>query len=232
MKIIKIMIFLLLTHVPYGQTMEEMPKGTEVKQEDKSGVLTSAITGIELSCFGNVFLNQGEQESLIVEANENILPHIIINIRQGILTFEVSDVVPRTRNSTLNFYLTLRNLRHIIISRSGSVVIQNDFRTPKLTVTVGVNGFGKVRINNLITTDFYAEINGCGNVEVKGTTKNQRILISDKGDYKGKEFNAEYSDITILDEGDVEITTKKVHYYIAGGELSGELIANGHRIEY
>lgn len=233
------MLLLLLTHVPYGQTMEETLQDIgilrfidvpleEVKQENKSGLLTFAVTGIELSCFGNVFLNQGEQESLIIEANESMLPHVIIHIRRGILTFEVSDFFPGL--STLNFYLTLRNLRHITISGAGDVTIQNGFRTPELIVKV--SGSGDVRINNLMTTDFAALIIGNGNVEVKGTTTYQNILISGSGDYKGNEFNAVYSDITIVGEGNAEITTQKTRHFLSGRELSGKLIANGHRIEY
>jgi hypothetical protein len=154
----------------------------------------SGFTGIELSGIGEVILDQGESESLTLEADDNVLP---------VLTSEVEDSVlrlgqkPRTRVNTRNpirYRVTVKDLASIELSGSGSVV-----------------GEG------LRAAELRTDISGSGTVRLAGSADEQRVEVSGSGTYNAGDLPGRSVDIDISGSGKATLTvTEQLTVDISG----------------
>ncbi len=101
---------------------------------------TKSIQGVNqvsLDGIGTVILQQGNQESLTIEAEDNIIPHIQSNVNGNKLSLSYDNNIPKP-TKTVKFYLTVKDLSSITIS--GAVKVEtNDFKTQSLVIST--NGY-------------------------------------------------------------------------------------------
>lgn len=163
----------------------------KVTKEDRSK-LAKGISGIQIDGIGKVFIKQGDQESLTIEANENLLPQIITEINHGTIQLGIQGCC--VGKITLNYYITLRNLKNISSNGSCEINVDKGFKSDKFDVKA--NGSSKVCIESLTATDFYANINGSSKFILKDATfSNLSLNVNGSGnvtmtDLSVKEINS------------------------------------------
>ncbi len=162
----------------------------------------SGFNSVLFSGLGDVSITQGSTEGLIIEAEDNIMPIIVTEVRDGQLYigFERQnwqDIVRPTR--TIKFTLSVKNLNSIEISGVGSLS-SNSLSADDLTIKVG--GAGGVKINNLDASSLTAIMSGAGNVDISGTVNSLNATLSGVGNFSC---------------GNLQTSTAKVNVTGAGG---------------
>jgi hypothetical protein len=176
-----------------------------------SGVVTSEtreVNGfdrIEMSGIGTLYITQGEVESLKIEAEDNILPKIKSEVRNGILSLgfgvdDWSDIVQPTK--PINYYVTVKDLTRIELSGAGRVKSEI-IETASLKILS--SGAGDIEINNIVAKELDVNLSGAGNCQVSGEVTNQSIDISGAGSYKAVELKSQVADVSVSGLGNVEI---------------------------
>jgi hypothetical protein len=179
---------------------------------------TKSVQGVNqvfLDGIGTVILQQGNQESLTIEAEDNIIPHIQSNVNGNKLSLSYDSNIP-TPTKTVKFYLTVKDLSSITIS--GAVKVEtNDFKTQNLVIST--NGYSEGSMSGLIINKLTVNISGAGKMNMAGTATDQTITISGSGNYQARDLKSQNTTITINGAGEGTLNVSNI--------LNATIIGNG-----
>ena len=134
------------------------------------------VRKVEISNQGDLFIEIGERESLVIKAQENLLPFIRSEVRDGSLRIYTSGTQIIRPTSPIRYYLTLQSLDEIVLSSSG------DAQLPQLETedfTIRITSSGDLTIDGLFAERADVQISSSGNVTIKdGRLREQRIMLS------------------------------------------------------
>ncbi|MBI4709105.1 MAG: DUF2807 domain-containing protein [Candidatus Portnoybacteria bacterium] len=176
---------------------------------------------IYLSGLGNLIIEQGDKESLKIEAEDNIIPKISTRVSDKALEIKYERFWPWffiKPQKQVNFYITVKDINKVSISGSGSVSAAN-LKTNSLEVLI--TGSGKANLN-VEAENLKSTISGSGDFSLSGKATNQEISISGSGNYEAKNLESKKADIKISGAGKAQIRVQeKLDITISGsGEVS------------
>jgi hypothetical protein len=178
-----------------------------IKMDEGSGKVVSearSVSGfdrVQLNAMGEIVLVQGEQESLTIEAEDNILREITTEVRDGILHigFNKKVIMP---TKTIKYYLTMREIRGLE-TRGASNIQAEGIDTDLLEI--GISGAGNVNIAQLNAERLTVHISGTGNLNLAGTVIDQKINLSGAGNYNGEDLSSQRAAVNITGLGKVTV---------------------------
>jgi len=176
-----------------------------------SGKLTTetrSVSGFNSVLFaglGDVTITQGQTEGLTIEAEDNIMPKIVTEVRgsQLYIGFERQnwqDIVRPTRS--IKFTLSVKNLNSLEISGVGSLTA-GTLRAEDLTVKVG--GAGGVKIGDLEATSLTTIMSGAGNVDIAGKVNTLDATLSGVGNFSCGNLQANTAKINLTGAGGAKV---------------------------
>jgi hypothetical protein len=179
----------------------------------------SGFQKVSVSGSGHLLINQGDEESLEIECDDNIVSYIKTTVTGG--TLEIGpEKVSLDPSQPITYRLSLKNLE--ALTTSGSVSVKGDaLRTERLRVVM--NGSGTLDLGSLEAQSIELHISGSGEVTIEsGNLKNQKITISGSGEYSAPNLKSQNTDLTISGSGDAKVwATAKLDVTISGsGKLS------------
>jgi len=124
----------------------------------------SECSGLALRHSGNVYLTQSDEQSIRIEADDNIIDDVIARNRDGVL--EVGLQEGSYSNITLRIYVSLKTIESISIEGAGNI----ETREP-------------IVCNNLLCS-----ISGTGNIYLKGSGNYLDCLINGAGNLDAQRF--------------------------------------------
>ena len=155
---------------------------------------------------GDVVITQGDKEGLVVEAEPRLLPHILADVKGGVLDLRFAPGSHSSRHP-VRFHVTLKVLRRLQADGSGNIVAER-LDTPSLDVEL--NGSGDLRIGKLATPRLDVKLAGSANVEVGGGhATRQTVDISGAGNYAAAALASEEAKVSIGGSGDVTVMASK-----------------------
>lgn len=171
---------------------------------------------VALRGIGNLYLKQGDEESLTIEAEDNIIPAIRTEVHGRRL--EIGHERGAWRNirptKPLNFYLTVKELHEVELSGSGSIEAEM-LRTDSLTVSI--SGSGDARIEQIEGDELATRISGSGSLRAAGRVTRQTITISGSGDYRADDLVTETCSVTVSGSGHADLrVAEKLDVVISG----------------
>ncbi len=183
----------------------------------------SGITGVELATIGTLHIETGETESLLVEAEDNLLEHIQTGVRGGTLEIGTPNDVNLRTTQPVNYYLTVTGLDTIRISSSGdieapdleaerfSVIISSsgDLQMRDLEadiLSVDINSSGDMIMGTLHANTLDVDINSSGHLNIAGgQVETQNVIISSSGDYDARDLESDEAEVRISSNGSATI---------------------------
>jgi Putative auto-transporter adhesin, head GIN domain len=175
------------------------------------------VNQVSLDGTGTVILHQGNQESLTIEAEDNIIPHIQSNVNGNKLSLSYDTNTP-TPTKTVKFDLTVKDLSSISISGAGKVETSG-FKTQNLVIST--NGAGEGNMSGLNINKLTVNLSGAGKMNMTGTATDQTITISGAGDYQARDLKSQTTTITINGAGKGTLNVSKILNAIING--SGDI---------
>ena len=129
---------------------------------------------VNLQGSGDVTVVIGDQPSVVIETDDNLLPYLITSVRGGTLTLRTklgTDVVPTDR---IRYTVTLRKLDGITMDGSGNITAAG-VQGPSLTIRMP--GSGNITVTGAVDS-LDVRMNGSGNIlcgDLQATTATVRL---------------------------------------------------------
>ena len=81
------------------------------------------VQGVVLSFVGDLRVTQGDEEKLVITADDNVMPLITTEVRDGVLTIGCKSTVGLQATTKLHYDLTVRDLNSIRLTGAGNASI-------------------------------------------------------------------------------------------------------------
>ena len=127
----------------------------------------SGFTGISFSVPGQLELTQGDQESLVITADDNVLPEVETVVEKGTLKIRFRKDSLSTSRIDIRVKVTARTLENLAVGGSGDIRT-GALKAGKLALSVG--GSGNITVASVMASDISAQVGGSGNITVRGGT--------------------------------------------------------------
>lgn len=220
---ISIILCLALVTLACGVTVDfagvDVVRGSgKVVSEERA---VSGFSQVSLANQGDLVIELGDQEKLVIEAEENLLQYIEAEVSGGTLQISTQGKVNISATRPIRYFLTVTQLEGLEVRSSGSI------EAPKLTVdrfTVEISSSGNIRIDSLEADQLRVEILSSGNLDISdGQIGDQTVRINSSGDYDAARVQSSSADVNINSSGnarlwvtdslDVEVNSSGNLYY-------------------
>lgn len=172
-----------------------------------------SIRGVVLSSEGTVRIEPGQGESLLVWAEDNLLPHIVTEVQAGILVISSDQPFHATR--PIEFRLTVRSLELAELTGSGRILADTGVPTDRLDLRL--TGSGELQFFGLDLRELDALLSGSGTIQVSGFANEQRVTHSGSGNFDGAELDSNAADVTLAGSGTITVRVRHRLFVLLSG---------------
>ncbi len=180
-----------------------------------------AFDAIQLNMDAEVIITQGTQQSVTIEAQQNIIDRVRLTVREREWRIE-SDRCLRDF-SDVRIFITMPNIRKLTLNSSGRIFGDNNFNVDDIELRLPGSGTIDLGLN---CDDVNATISGSGTMALEGTGDELDLLISGSGRLKAFGLTMREADITISGSGSAEVRANSLlNVRITG---SGDVLYRGN----
>ena len=192
------------------------------------------FTGIDLQCSANVYFTQGDEQSVRVEAEDNIITHIVTEVKNDELVV-TTDGKDFNSHNQINVYVTVKDLCLLELSGSGNMIGKSHINCDNMVIRIGGSGDIKADVRSL---SMKINVSGSGNMEVSGTAASTDVRIAGSGNVNAKNLDVMTSAVSISGSGQSTINASEqlsvsisgsgnVHYIGEPQKLSTSITGSG-----
>ena len=134
----------------------------------------------ELRGSGALFLSQGPQQPLRIEAEDNILKVLTTRVESGKLVIGSGACISATK--PIRIYVTAKDILSLEVSGSGTITGESMIKADSLDLKL--SGSGSMDLN-LKAKTLRTEIPGSGTIQLRGAVDEQNADISGSGKIAG-----------------------------------------------
>jgi hypothetical protein len=167
-----------------------------VTEERNAGHFTS----IRVSSGIDVYLKQGDKESIKVEADENIQEYILTEIRNDVL--HVYTEVSIRDEEKKRVYVTMKDISSVSTSSAGDIVGESPIMSTNLELSASSAGDIKLDVS---AKDIDIDISSSGDITISGKADFLNADLSSAGDLNAYELTVKEADISVSSAGDADI---------------------------
>lgn len=147
---------------------------------------------------GSVHITVGAQAALRIEADENLLPHIVTQVQSGVLTIRTQSNVDIVPSQTIEYYLTVVDLDSLVLSGAGSIDV------PALTVnqlSLSLSGVGDIECSGLVAVAVESVLSGVGDIRCEGQADTQTVTVTGVGSHDAPNLLSREAILTVGNNG-------------------------------
>jgi len=172
-------------------------RGPVTTEERKAGSFhsISVNTGI------TVYLSQGNEESIRVEADENLHEYIITEIRGGVLNIYTRFTLRNAKSR--NVYVTMKEVRSLKTTSAGDIKGQTPLVADVLILSTSSAGDIRLEVR---ANQIKAGSSSSGDLTLRGTADRLSASLSSAGSLKAYDLTVREADISVSSAGDAKIT--------------------------
>ena len=178
----------------------------------------SGVQRVSLSNQGDLTVVIGDTESLVIEAEDNLLQYIQTEVRGGTLEIFTQNGVSMINTDPIRYTLTVTSLEGVDINSSGGAVL------PALTADgfeININSSGNMNVDSLAADKLTVHISSSGQVEIAGgTVTGLDVTISSSGDLHMEDVAVQDAKVSISSSGSA--------YIQVSGDLKGNISSSGN----
>jgi len=159
------------------------------------------IHSVCLGFSGDVYIKQGRSQSISIEAQQNIMDNITMDVRGGKWKINFDENVKQCEN--VKVYITMTDLEELCLTGSGMIKGENHFANLD-DVELGVSGSGDI-ILSMDSDRVDLGISGSGGIDLSGTANALDVGVSGSGDVEAFDFITADCEVSISGSGDIEV---------------------------
>jgi hypothetical protein len=182
------------THAQFFRTVEG--HGNVVTKERK----TDTFTGLRVSSGIDVYLKQGNNESVSVEADQNLHEYILTEVRGGVLNVYSEHNIRHAER--MRVYVTMKEINSVKTTSAGDVIGESPVNTDRLELSASSAGNIKLEVH---AKKIDIDISSSGDISVTGETETLRADLSSAGDLNAYDLIAREADVSVSSAGDADV---------------------------
>ncbi|MBI5839750.1 MAG: DUF2807 domain-containing protein [Chloroflexi bacterium] len=155
-----------------------------------------------------IVVQQGKSESVKVEADDNLLPQLTTEMRNGTLFIENNerDWSKRVNPSRpVRIMITVKDLREVDFSSAGTLLVE-DLKTDEFKMVL--SGAGEVTFSKINVRKLESILSGAGNIKANGVADNVKLIISGFGSFEAPDLASMVADVRITGAGNAVMRVK------------------------
>lgn len=172
----------------------------------------SGFTEIVLEGSGSVTVDLTGTESLTIEAEDNLIPHLTSDVRSGRLVLGTDTSISTTRG--IVYTITASSLDGMTIDGSGEIEA-TDITGEDLSAVI--NGSGTIELTGLDVASLVATVSGSGDIDVSGSADDLRVEIPGSGSFGGEDLQAINGDVSISGSGEAVVNVSQMLDAVVAG---------------
>ncbi|TAF67519.1 MAG: DUF2807 domain-containing protein [Cytophagales bacterium] len=196
--IIKKLSLLTILAVLHTVTWAQIKGSRNVIKEERS---ISGVEKLVLRGAANLYLTQGNNESLTIEADDNIVPIVITEVNGGVLEIGMDKWVRDYEK--FNIYLTVKQLNSIKVSGACDIEAKSLFKSNESFV-LEVSGATDVDLI-LEVPSIKCSVSGASDVTLKGNSTQMEVDINGASDFKAVEFLVQKATVLVSGASNADV---------------------------
>jgi hypothetical protein len=180
-----------------GQSWKTVHGNHNVTKSERN---TGSFTGIKVSSGVDVYLKQGDNEAVTVEADENIHEYIITEVKGGVLHVYTEANIRDAEKERV--YVTMKEIRSVETSSAGDIVGESPVRSDELRLSASSAGDINLEV---YAREIDLNISSSGDMTLKGETDEMDADLSSAGDLNAYDLRAKEADISVSSAGDADV---------------------------
>ena len=148
--------------------------------------IVSAFTGINVNSGINLYLTQGDEHKVIVEAESKYITDVNTRVRNGILYLSLEKMKLRI-NTSINVYVTVTWIESLDVSAGADVYCNERLKLEKLTVNSSSGADARIDIE---CRDLILQASSGSDIKAKGSTLNLTAKSSSGSGINAKELES------------------------------------------
>jgi hypothetical protein len=200
----------LMTVVLLGASMASEAADTILERRD-----VAAFDRVVVRAIGDLHIEQGDKEGLIVQAEPRAVTKITTVVKGGTLYIEMNGPV-KTRER-IRYHLTVKRLRGVVSDGCNDILAAGPLRAEDLEVVA--TGSGAVKIKHLVAETLRVRMTGASDVKVSGTVREQAVTIEGSGEYAAERLDSRRARVVVGGAGHARVS--------ASDELAVEISGAG-----
>ena len=182
----------------------------------------SGFDRILLEGFGDVYIEQGQSESLSVQTDANLIPLLDIEVRGKELRLGTKRGVDVTPSESIIYNLTVQDLSSISLAGSGNFYVERvtssdltvsmpgsgniDIKELNAgTLSIDLNGSGNINIDDIKAKAIDVSLKGSGDIKLEGNANTQIVTINGSGNYLAGNLETDTADVSVPGSADVTV---------------------------
>ncbi|MEZ4681515.1 MAG: head GIN domain-containing protein [Caldilineaceae bacterium] len=179
--------------------------GTVVTEERP----VSDFTRVDFTGFGELTLVQGDNEALLIETDDNLLPYIKTTVSEDTLTIGFARRIwlPLVRpTNSIRYRLTVKTLDHLEFSGAGTVTAAT-LHIDNLTLVE--SGAAEINLADLTANALTVKMSGSGSVGLAGKVTTQTVELSGLGSYAAGDLASQSAQINLSGVGEATLWVRE-----------------------
>jgi hypothetical protein len=162
------------------------------------------FTGIKASAGVDVYLSQGDNASITVEADENLHEYIITEEKGGILHVYTEANIRDAEKERV--YVTMKDIHSVETTSAGDIVGESPIKSERLELSA--SSAGDIRLE-VYATELDIDISSSGDITLTGDTDKLKADLSSAGDLNSYDLKAKEAEISVSSAGDADINVSE-----------------------
>ncbi len=191
-----------------------------VSTEKKS---TEDYDAISVGGSFDVALVKGKEGEITIQAEENIIPYIIVKVEDNTLKISTKKGYYLKNNKQMIITVPFQDLNAISLLGSGSIYGKDKIESNEFKVKLAGSGDIDVEVKS---TALNSSVTGSGDIEIRGNTIDLNAKITGSGDFDGSQLKADNTTVSVTGSGDAEVVAyKNINAKVSG---SGDIVYSGN----
>lgn len=148
-------------------------------------------------------ISTGEDHSITIRADENLLPLVQTQVHDRVLTIGFQDGTFQPHQPfTLSYEVSLNDLECVTNAGAGEMEVQ---AISTDAMRIELLGTGNVRLEDIKADELDVHLNGVGSIYASGFTDMQNLSLSGAGSYNALELFSQHAIVDLSGVGDAVI---------------------------
>ncbi|MCX2679183.1 DUF2807 domain-containing protein [Galbibacter sp. EGI 63066] len=173
---------------------------------------------VSVAGFFDVELVSGTEGEITIQAEENLIPHIITEVDGNNLKIKTEkgyNLNP-SYNKQVLIIVPFEDISEVNLAGSGDVVTKNTIKSSSFKASL--SGSGDVLLN-IEAENIKGNVSGSGDLSFSGTTTHFKCSLAGSGDIDAKNLKAENVEASLSGSGDIEV--------YCSGNLKARVVGSG-----
>ncbi len=161
---------------------------------------------VNLSGFFEVILVEGKEGEITLEGEENILPYVITEVKNGSLNIKTRKNTNIKTTRKLTVTVPFNDINSISLGGSGNIISKKTITGNQISFSIG--GSGNIKANVKVNT-VKTSIGGSGNINLQGQTDHLKCSIGGSGNIKAYDLSANELKVSLAGSGNIKVSVKE-----------------------